>query len=1251
MAWTPKYPLDYSASGDDVDTFAQKYISEMAAIYSYLDRLRRLDASAGTTLDDVEAYQLKVNQTTNDIMIRNATNDAWIILGKMAANFGLTSALIGAVKNGIGATSLSVGLLANRPVVANSSEGDMYLTLDGDFYYFSTGTWTLLLSLDVTKLKNYDKVINSDMVSETNAPNKIMKTDNTGSIDASILGTAKGLAGFMLDTANLGDGKVIAYSASNGKLYFEVPGATSGGGSAVGVIEGRESLKVYSVGNKCYSSRLPSGTYLVCVTAGTSAEFQPDYDVVVNGKVADGSVEWRKETLSGVNVQMTSDTPLNQLDGDLLINTTGDNIDGGKFAILKFKNGTIYKPIYFESDNRELIESTGYGVVSGLETQAQAVPNYSVRVTAGVVHMPNGKRFDVSVVPTIAPTAADNTGTRKDLIYLSSVGNVMYLAGSLATAAIAGKRDYPISANAATGNTLTIGAVTLTAGTDFAVGATIANTLANIVAALNANTTITGLYTVSSSASTFTLTEKVSGSGNTPPAATTTGVLSITASSPITSSAAVYNDPVLPANGLAISTLTIAANQTTITATSITDNRTMKYTASQQVGTHNVDNNAHADLFAFDEASFIAKGLKVSAINGATVSISSGKAAINGKRVFFNGGDIALTLTKASMLYLKSAGTIGKVDAKAPLDFIDNNTVAMWIFNQAQNAHVPNSAVGKSSIAVANDLVPTGGLTVVDGWFDKAIQGDGTSGYYSGSNTTGFPTGANQFEINSEFTYYSGGGSAGNTQLFCLGNANSYIQIYSNSDYLYIFEMATGQTTNYQLKNGNTYLVTVKYDGSNLSVLVNGTLVFAITVTLAVTAGTIYVLSATSSMNFSKFIIHFLEIRNALRSDVLTGQLSNSLMLPCFYDKPGAAYPIISDADKALAYHEWKFDETSGTTVADSNTTSPLNGTATGTTIIDSPLGLGKARKISTTDKINVGSYSFGTEYTIISVFSYTSNGVENEIVRNYNGTIGTAFMVTTARKLELYQSGLVGLSSTTIEEGKPVFCAATVKSGIVSLYPNTKNPESFPATIVATASQPLNLFSANDINSSGINGTGEYIAIIPRALSQAEISKAYDALMTTGRRNIIDDVIPSDAVSLGFIRTNSSKIIEYNDADYLYGRREKSHGGNRKVFLGRKYFNGATTLKWNNPFGTRKIKLTFTWSSDSIGTLETNVLSYFSNSSDNYGIHIEGISNGDIIGYVGAKGACILNGGLATVGFIGCYAEVMEDFKGVDGK
>lgn len=93
---------------------------------------------------------------------------------------------------------------------------------------------------------------------------------------------------------------------------------------------------------------------------------------------------------------------------------------------------------------------------------------------------------------------------------------------------------YTVGANAASGDTVSIGDVTLTAGTDFAVGTDASATASNIAAAINNKSAI---WTASVSGAAITVTEKYPGAGNVLVAAVTTGTIAIT-NGDITASAA-----------------------------------------------------------------------------------------------------------------------------------------------------------------------------------------------------------------------------------------------------------------------------------------------------------------------------------------------------------------------------------------------------------------------------------------------------------------------------------------------------------------------------------------------------------------------------------------------------------------------------------------------------------------------------------------------------------------------------------------
>lgn len=126
-----------------------------------------------------------------------------------------------------------------------------------------------------------------------------------------------------------------------------------------------------------------------------------------------------------------------------------------------------------------------------------------------------------------------------------SDGNVLTRLTSAPSAAVAGARTYTVTTNAVAGDTLTIDTVVLTAhasitsATQFAVGASIADTITNIQTAIEANSTLSAKYTVTKTSTTFTLTETTAGGGNTPTTATYTGTLVVTSGTAITSVAGI----------------------------------------------------------------------------------------------------------------------------------------------------------------------------------------------------------------------------------------------------------------------------------------------------------------------------------------------------------------------------------------------------------------------------------------------------------------------------------------------------------------------------------------------------------------------------------------------------------------------------------------------------------------------------------------------------------------------------------------
>lgn len=637
---------------------------------------------------------------------------------------------------------------------------------------------------------------------------------------------------------------------------------------------------------------------------------------------------------------------------------------------------------------------------------------------------------------------------------------------------------------------------------------------------------------------------------------------------------------------------------------------------------------------------------------GSDLIVSPFEASINKLRNFM-GTPYTMTLPprKASYVYAQDAGEsttvpiIGHYDAVYPEP--DQYTVGQWIFNTPDA--IGNSAVG-NGLAVANNLAPSGTVTQVDGWADYCMQGNGTSGYYTSANSTGFPTAAQERELDIIFTPYNissqnmlfeyGAASTGaRFGVYIIGGGNLYVDTYN-----------TVYDTGFVVEIGKAYYVSVIYSGTTLVVYVNGVKIYNTTVTLTTAAGEACALAAAVSHNyFSNAIIHYAEIRNKCRTPQQIAAISNKLCLPCRYTGYSASFPA---NDTTTGAHIYKFDDASGTTVTDENGT--LNGTVTGTTIVDSEIGLGKARKFNgASDKVLCGNYQFSSTFTIITAFKLNAINASTDmhIVSNYNQSVGQGLIIR-AGTTNLALAKVAGYSypsNSAIVLGKTVFCAVSVVNNIATFYNDSITPDQVPFAPDTSANVALAIgCMSNSINF--FNGNIEYLAIIPRSLSQAEIAQYYNTLMAQKERTLIDDCLPLNSISLGFTRTGSSALIEYNDTDYKYMRNEGATKteGNKRLFLGWKYYSGVTFLKWDNPFGTRKVRTYYTWAQDANGTNEIDVMSRFNGGSSIYGIQstpesvTSMIPSYRIIAETKQGGVVLFNSVWQTSGYIGCYAEVL---------
>ena len=221
------------------------------------------------------------------------------------------------------------------------------------------------------------------------------------------------------------------------------------------------------------------------------------------------------------------------------------------------------------SNNLYHAEATGYGIVSGCEP---SINGLIVTVSAGVIHTADGRRVEVPE-QSITLDAADATKPRTDVVYLDKNGTIAKTTGELGTAAVAGSNTYTIGTNFVAGDTVTFSGVTFicTASTqdtnNFALSSDAATSAANLVTALNANTTINAIYTASAADSVITITENTAGIGNTPGAMTVTGTGVVTAGTATTSAAIKTTTPSVATYSILIGTILVQTNSTSLADT------------------------------------------------------------------------------------------------------------------------------------------------------------------------------------------------------------------------------------------------------------------------------------------------------------------------------------------------------------------------------------------------------------------------------------------------------------------------------------------------------------------------------------------------------------------------------------------------------------------------------------------------------------------------------------------------------------
>lgn len=148
------------SSGETIATAWQKQIKIDDDLLAMINRLRTMDASAGSNVSDAEAFQLKINTTDKTLLIRNATNTEWIVCGYVDKEFlGITPETIYAIKNNGGVNSIKIV----QDVPSGGNNGDLALDINNKkLYQKNDGIWSLLLSLSAIDLLDYNNLIKNN---------------------------------------------------------------------------------------------------------------------------------------------------------------------------------------------------------------------------------------------------------------------------------------------------------------------------------------------------------------------------------------------------------------------------------------------------------------------------------------------------------------------------------------------------------------------------------------------------------------------------------------------------------------------------------------------------------------------------------------------------------------------------------------------------------------------------------------------------------------------------------------------------------------------------------------------------------------------------------------------------------------------------------------------------------------------------------------------------------------------------------
>lgn len=212
--------IDYSPTGDDIDSFSQKVDYCLKEIFKTLQHIRANGATSTISDGDTNAlpYEIRVDTSHERIYMRNSSNTAWILLGDVADYLGITPEKIQAIRNGGGINNISIGYDGAKPDVGNSTN-DLYFSTDTTRLWRWNGTkWDLLLSRRFEDSVLYEAYcINRNELTQQGGISyrgKVLQLDNTtGKANIDITGSSERLGSgrYKIDLQNPQVGQALVF--------------------------------------------------------------------------------------------------------------------------------------------------------------------------------------------------------------------------------------------------------------------------------------------------------------------------------------------------------------------------------------------------------------------------------------------------------------------------------------------------------------------------------------------------------------------------------------------------------------------------------------------------------------------------------------------------------------------------------------------------------------------------------------------------------------------------------------------------------------------------------------------------------------------------------------------------------------------------------------------------------------------------------------------------------------------------------